>query len=54
MQAAHAWNEWAMIHGLLEDQQQPLSLQQQTTPTAQQHDGPAVYQWQPPHSGYLK
>ncbi|MCH85965.1 ribonuclease H protein [Trifolium medium] len=54
MQAAQAWNEWAMIHGLLEEQQQPMSLKQQTATIAQQHDGPTVYHWHPPYPGYLK
>ncbi|GAU25590.1 hypothetical protein TSUD_260240 [Trifolium subterraneum] len=53
-QAAQAWNEWAMIHGLMEEQQQLLSTQQQTATTTQHHDGPAEYQWQPPQPRYLK
>ncbi|GAU37059.1 hypothetical protein TSUD_274200 [Trifolium subterraneum] len=52
--AAQAWNEWAMIHGLLEEQQRSLFLPQHTAPTSQQHDAPAAIQWQPPHPGYLR
>jgi hypothetical protein len=28
MQTAQAWNEWAMVQGLLDEQQQPLFPQQ--------------------------
>ncbi|MCI17997.1 hypothetical protein A2U01_0039148 [Trifolium medium] len=45
MQAAQLWQQWAMIKGLLEEQQQ-LELQQ----TA----GRSTQQWQQPPSGYLK
>jgi ribonuclease HI len=54
LQAAQAWNEWAMVQGFLEDQQQPLVLQQQTAPVAQQQAGSVMHQWQPPLPGYLK
>jgi ribonuclease HI len=54
MQAAQAWNEWALVRGLLDDEQQQHAMQQQTAPVAQQIAAPHVYQWQPPFPGYLK
>jgi hypothetical protein len=45
MQAAQAWNEWALVQGLLDDDQQQHAMQQQTAPVAQQIAAPDVYQY---------
>ncbi|MCH91699.1 hypothetical protein A2U01_0012628 [Trifolium medium] len=51
LQAAHMWNEWAMVQGIFEEQEQTTEQQQHLAQSTQQH---TVHQWEPPCPGYLK
>jgi hypothetical protein len=44
-QAASYWQQWAAVHGLLHDQQQPAQLDTAATSSTR---------WQQPPPGYLK
>jgi ribonuclease HI len=46
MQAEHIWHEWAMVQGLLDDQQHDEQLLV--------GDSPALQQWLPPPLGFVK
>jgi hypothetical protein len=54
LQAAQAWKDWALVQGLLDDEQQQHAMQQQTAPVVQQIAASHAHQWQPPVPGYLK